>query len=112
MPVINAFNKRFPFVKIEFLRAPGNQLIQRVKTEAAAGKLLADVVDHSDRALMLEIEDLFQDYTPPNADGLHSRRHGSRTSCGRAPPSVWAIAYNTEAGEEHHRSLVGGPDQA
>jgi iron(III) transport system substrate-binding protein len=25
-PVINAFNKRFPFIKVEFLRAPGNQL--------------------------------------------------------------------------------------
>src|SRR4029078_9326402 len=36
-PILDAFNKRFPFVKIEFLRAPGNQLLQRVKTEAAAG---------------------------------------------------------------------------
>ena len=52
-PILNAFNKRFPFIKIEFLRAPGNQLLQRVKTEAAAGKLLADVIDHSDRSLML-----------------------------------------------------------
>src|SRR5437763_13731346 len=66
-PVLNAFNKRFPFVKSEFLRAPGNQLLQRVKTEAAAGKLLADVIDHSDRELMAEIEDIFQDYAPPNA---------------------------------------------
>src|SRR4051812_15123893 len=37
--VINAFNKRFPFVKVEMVRAPGGQLITRVKTEAAAGKL-------------------------------------------------------------------------
>ena len=35
------------------VRAPGGQLITRIKTEAAAGKLLADVVDHSDRGLML-----------------------------------------------------------
>src|SRR3954447_21007756 len=50
--VIKAFNKRFPFVKVEMVRAPGAQLITRVKTEAAAGKLAADVIDHSDRALM------------------------------------------------------------
>src|SRR6059058_391344 len=74
-PVLNAFNKRFPFVKVEFLRAPGGQLITRVKTEAAAGKLLADVIDHSDRALMLQIADLFQDYAPPNgADYLPETR--------------------------------------
>src|SRR5262244_2966456 len=65
--VIKAFNKRFPFVKVEMVRAPGGQLITRVKTEAAAGKLAADVVDHSDRALMSDLVGLFQDYAPPNA---------------------------------------------
>ncbi|WP_247830376.1 hypothetical protein [Bradyrhizobium sp. 200] len=40
--VIKAFNKRFPEIKIEMVRAPGGQLITRVKTEAAAGKLIAD----------------------------------------------------------------------
>src|SRR5262245_42687753 len=41
--IIKAFNKRFPFVKVEMIRAPGGQLITRIKTEAAAGKLGADV---------------------------------------------------------------------
>ena len=59
--VIKAFNKRFPFVKVEMVRAPGGQLITRIKTEAAAGKLLADAVNHSDRGLMQGIADLFQD---------------------------------------------------
>ena len=65
--VIKAFNKRFPEIKVEMVRAPGGQLITRIKTEAAAGKLLADLVNHSDRGLMLEIENLFMDYAPPNA---------------------------------------------
>src|SRR5690349_3705408 len=65
--IIKAFNKRFPFVKVEMIRAPGGQLITRIKTEAAAGKLGADVVNHSDRGLMKAIADLFQDYMPPNA---------------------------------------------
>ena len=43
--IIKAFNKRFPFVKVEMVRAPGGQLITRIKTEAAAGKLTADAVD-------------------------------------------------------------------
>src|SRR5450759_4380675 len=65
--VIKAFNKRFPEIKVEMVRAPGGQLIKRVKTEVAAGKLSADVIDHSDRALMLPLVDLFMDYAPPNA---------------------------------------------
>src|SRR5262245_55981585 len=90
---IKAFNKRFPFIKIELVRAPGGQLITRVKTEAAAGKLAADVVDHSDRALMQGLTDLFQDYTPPNAaeylpDVLISPKLWPRVTL------VWSIAYN------------------
>jgi len=93
--VIKAFNKRFPFVTVEMVRAPGGQLITRIKTEAAAGKLLADVVNHSDRGLMQDIQDLFQDYTPPNANDY---REDVRVSPKLWPRSTlgWSIAYNTE----------------
>src|SRR5262245_55593288 len=93
--VIKAFNKRFPEIKVEMVRAPGGQLITRIKTEAAAGKLAADVVDHSDRALMSGIVDLFQDYAPPNAkdylpDAMISPKLWPRVTL------VWSIAYNSE----------------
>ena len=93
--VIKEFNKRFPEIKVEMVRAPGGQLITRVRTEAAAGKLIADIVDHSDRALMLPLVDLFQDYAPPNAadynpDALISPKLWPRATV------VWSIAYNTE----------------
>src|ERR1043166_6180954 len=90
---IREFNKRFPEIKVEMVRAPGGQLITRVKTEAAAGKLAADVVDPSDRALMKDLVDLFQDYAPPNAadylpDVLISPKLWPRVTL------VWSIAYN------------------
>lgn len=93
--VIKAFNKRFPNIKVAMVRAPGGQLITRIKTEAAAGKLAADVIDHSDRGLMLQLADLFQDYAPPNAadyraDALVSPKLWPSVTLG------WAIAYNTQ----------------
>ena len=92
--VIKAFNKRFPEIKVEMVRAPGGQLITRVKTEAAAGKLAADVVDHSDRALMADLVGLFQDYAPPNGkdylpESLISPKLWPRATL------VWSIAYNS-----------------
>jgi len=93
--VIKEFNKRFPEIKVEMVRAPGGQLITRVKTEAAAGKLIADVVDHSDRALMLPLVDLFQDYSPPNAADYDPAALVSPKFWPRATV-VWSIAYNTE----------------
>src|SRR5215831_13193496 len=50
--VINAFNKRFPQIRIEMVRAPGGLLITRIRTEVAANRLAADIIDHSDRAMM------------------------------------------------------------
>ena len=90
-----AFNKRFPFVKIEIIRASGGQLITRVKTEAAAGKLVADIVDHSDRGLMKGIEDIFRDYAPPNAADYLPTARISDKLWPRITP-VWCIAYNSE----------------
>lgn len=47
--VINLFQKRFPFVTVNYVRASGGQLITRVRSEVASGKLDADIIDHSDR---------------------------------------------------------------
>lgn len=93
--VIKEFNKTFPKIKVAMVRAPGGQLITRIKTEAAAGKLGADVVNHSDRGLMLELQDLFADYKPPNAadyrpDAMVSPKLWPGATLG------WAIAYNSQ----------------
>src|SRR3981189_1169932 len=93
--VIKAFNKRFPEIKVEMVRAPGGQLITRVRTEAAAGKLIADVIDHSMRAPMQPLEDLFQDYAPPNAADYNPEALISPKFWPRAT-IAWSIAYNTE----------------
>lgn len=92
--VIKAFNKRFPEIKVEMVRAPGGQLITRFKTEAAAGKLVADVMSHSDRGLMLDLEKLFQPHTPPNAADY---REDARVHPKLWPAITvgWAIAYNS-----------------
>jgi len=92
---ITLFNKRFPGVKVRMVRASGGQLITRVKSEAATGKLEADVLDHSDRGQTQAIEDLFAEYAPPNAadympEALVSPKLWPTTTPG------WSIAWNAE----------------
>src|SRR2546423_12791078 len=103
--VINEFRKKFPFIRVEMIRAPGGQLIQRVKTEAAAGKLAADLVLHSDRGLMKGLEHLFADYAPSNPAGylpesLVSPKLGPNLTAG------WCIAYHTELVEKPPKSWM------
>jgi len=93
--VINEFRKKFPFIRVEMIRAPGGQLITRVKTEAAAGKLTADLVLHSDRGLMKALDNLFQDYAPPNAADYLPEALVSPKLWPNITPG-WSIAYNKE----------------
>ena len=93
--ITKEFNKRFPFIRVEMVRAPGGQLITRIKTELAAGKLGADIINHSDRGLILELQEHLADYTPPNAkdyreDVQVSPKIWPRQTLG------WSIAYNKE----------------
>jgi iron(III) transport system substrate-binding protein len=93
--VINEFRKKFPFIRVEMIRAPGGQLITRIKTEAAAGKLAADLILHSDRGLTKALDHLFMDYAPPNAadylpESLVSPKLWPNLTAG------WSIAYNSE----------------
>ena len=79
--------------------------VDAVSFTAAAGKLAADIVDHSDRGLMLDIEDHFADYAPPNAgdylpDVLVSPKYWPRATLG------WSIAYNSELVKDPPKSWM------
>jgi len=93
--VIATFNKRFPFVKVNYVRASGGQLITRVQSEAASGKLEADVIDHSDRGQSKAIENIFADYSPPNAADYMPSSLVSPKLWPTATP-CWGIAWNPE----------------
>jgi iron(III) transport system substrate-binding protein len=90
---IGVFNKRFPFVRVNLVRAPGGQLLTRIKSEAASGKLEADVIDHSDRGQMKLLEDLFADYAPPNAADYMPETLVSPKLWPTVTPA-WSIAWN------------------
>lgn len=98
-----AFNALFPEIQVEIVRLPGGQLFTRIQSEAAAGKLAADVIDLSDRGQALSLKGLYADYAPPNAadyraDGIVGPNLWPRTVWG------WAIAYNAALVKDPPRS--------
>ena len=102
LETIAAFNKRFPFVKIQTVHLPGGQLIEKIRAEHATGKLAADLIDHSEPGLLAKMPDVFRDYSPPNADAylpetLAAPRIWPRLTAG------WCIAWNTELIKEKPR---------
>jgi iron(III) transport system substrate-binding protein len=91
--VMKTFNKRFPNVKVDIVRAPGARLFTRIETEAAANKLTADVMDMTDLGLAKRIENLFADYAPPNAKDWDKASMISEKLWPRTV-HVYALAYN------------------
>src|SRR5437588_12985668 len=92
--VARRFPERFPGIQIEFVRAPTGQLITRIKTEAAANRMIADVIDISDRVQARAMIELFAPYAPPNAADYPEL---ARTADRLWPRSgnAWTIAYNS-----------------
>jgi iron(III) transport system substrate-binding protein len=93
--VVKRFSERFPGIKIETVRGPTGQLITRIKTEAAANRMIADVIDISDRSQARGMIDLFAPYAPPNAaDYPEIARTGDRLW--PRSGNAWTITYNSE----------------
>jgi iron(III) transport system substrate-binding protein len=92
--VVKRFSARFPGIAIEIVRAPTGQLITRVKTEAAANRMIADVIDISDRVQARGMIELFAPYAPPNAAEYPDV---ARTADRLWPRSgnAWTITYNS-----------------
>jgi iron(III) transport system substrate-binding protein len=97
--VVKRFSERFPGIKIEIVRGPTGQLITRIKTEAAANRMIADVIDISDRPQARAMIDLFAPYAPPNAaDYPEIARTGDRLW--PRSGNAWTITYNSELVKE------------
>jgi iron(III) transport system substrate-binding protein len=92
--VAKRFSSRFPGLQIEIVRAPTGQLITRIKTEAAANRMIADVIDISDRVQARAMIDLFAPYAPPNSADYPEI---ARTADRLWPRSgnAWTITYNS-----------------
>lgn len=81
-------------IQIEIVRAPTGALITRIKTEAAANRIIADVIDMSDRVQARAMIALFAPYAPPNAaDYPQIARTGDRLW--PRSGNAWTIAYNS-----------------
>ena len=121
------FSERFPSIKIEVVRGPTGQLITRIKTEAAANRMVADVIDISDRPQARAMMELFAPYAPPNAaeypeiartgDRLWPRSGNAWTiaynsELVKVPPKTWADLAKPEFGKQLGQTVVfagGGP---
>ena len=66
-PVVDAFERKYPFIKVEIWRATGKQLVARVSEEYKGRKYLFDVLE-STQVVVLPLREMgvFQPFYSPN----------------------------------------------
>ena len=93
-PLLDAFQKEYPFIKAELVRAGEEQLMNRVLSEIRAGRWAFDAISTSAIALLPE-KKIIQPYLSPNRDAYLSEF--------KDPNGYWTgifvnnliLAYNT-----------------
>jgi iron(III) transport system substrate-binding protein len=70
-PLLDGFQKEYPFIKAELVRAGEEQLMNRVLSEIRAGRWTFDAISTSAISLLPE-KKIIQPYLTPNRDGYLS----------------------------------------
>lgn len=67
-PLIDAFTKKYPFIKVELWRGSSEKVLNKIQTEARAGKVFFDVVAvNAFETGFIKTSKLAQPYLPPSA---------------------------------------------
>ncbi len=75
--VVQAFNRRYPDVRVRVFRAGSGPVVARVQAEMQAGRIQADVLWFADIAFFRELarRDLLAAYAPPSGRRVPGRYH-------------------------------------
>jgi iron(III) transport system substrate-binding protein len=84
-PLLEAFEKQYPFIKTELFRSSGEKTLNRIMTETRAGRWEFDVVALSEIGLLVERK-LLSSYVSPEAKAYIAEF--------KDPAEYWTAVYN------------------
>ncbi len=101
--LVQGFNKKYPFVKVEYYRAGAEKIAQRFDTEAAAGRHVVDVVNLSGSEMYWTAKKgNFAVYDSPERKAIRPSYKDKQ--------GLWTAQYSTIAVIGYNRKLVAPAD--
>ncbi len=94
-PLAAAFQKKYPFIKMNYWRADSEDIHTRMSTEMRANKLVADVAEGTGIGELAVRGGLAQPAWSPELDGIPDYRRDPRSLWLPTRMSYFGIAYNT-----------------
>jgi iron(III) transport system substrate-binding protein len=94
-PMVDAFEAKYPGIKVRYSRATSSDVALKIRNEARARRLQADLFDGSNTVFMLQEGSLVAEYQPRSAEAYPAELkdpHGLWTAMNLF---YWTSAYNT-----------------
>jgi iron(III) transport system substrate-binding protein len=100
---VKTFTKKYPFLKVDYVRVDNDALIDRMLTEARAGQYDVDVYSGSgDKEYLLEDDKLLGEYSSPQATSFPPED--------KSPDNLWTASYLGISVPAYNTDLVEGDD--
>ena len=94
-PMADAFEKKYPFLKVEYWRAASPQIVQKALAEARAGKVQVDVLESTSLAPPVIRGGLAQKFHSPETDSYPAHLVDQNGLWASTRLSYFGAAYNT-----------------
>jgi ABC-type Fe3+ transport system substrate-binding protein len=95
-PILDRFEKKYPFIKGEIVRAGGGPLLNRISREARAGKQLFDVVNGGAEISILKRTGVITTYASPERGNLENDLRDSEGFWTGLYGQAFVLGYNTK----------------
>jgi iron(III) transport system substrate-binding protein len=95
-PLFQAFQKKYPYVQVEYYRGGSPEIIQRVGNEYKVGQHNVDVIDGSDTVAQLKTQGLMGAFTSPGIDQYPQEFRDPDRMWGGLYSTYFVFGYNTK----------------
>jgi ABC-type Fe3+ transport system substrate-binding protein len=94
-PIAQQFQKKYPFVKLTYWRAPSEEIVQKVSAEVRANNVVADVIEGTGVGELAQSAGIVQTYDTPVVDHYPEKYRDPEHLWTPTRLSYYSIAYNT-----------------
>ena len=95
-PMTEAFQKKYPFVKMNFYRGESEQIVAKVSAEIRANNTVGDVLEGTGVGEMAMASGIVQPFHSPMSEFLPKQLLDARGLTAPSRVSYFAMAYNTK----------------
>ena len=94
-PMVEAFEKKYPGIKVKYSRASSSDVALKIRNEARARRLQPDIFDGSNTVFLLEDANLVAEYHPRNAASYPAHMRDTKGLWTATCLFYWTAGYNT-----------------